>query len=386
MATALKTSAAVGRLLKRRRQELRLTLRQVSDRLAAERSERIPVSTLARIEQGKLDPGVRRLHLLLRVYDVPAHLVSDLVELEALAVEPPAEKDLEKLYECGIEHWKQGNIAEGLAHLFAVREHVPGDDAARLLRQKAALGFGIAARNLGKYNLAKQITEDLLLEPPDDSLASRVMVLAASVWCGLGSHDAALAFAHQAAARVRPNDHQEAAWVLHGKAKILLDLGRADEAEEVLGDALSHYRARKDSYGEARALILKARILETLGRTKDASASLRKVVKISQDHGHAKLVNAGSLEHGRLLVKTGDAKKGLEVLRQALADAVVRDDRNAQFFAHHYLWKAHEALGEPDRARFELESARYFVSFIDEASPEAEEVRGSHRETGSPGA
>ena len=85
---ALKPSLAIGRLLREKRKERQLTLREVSERMA-ERGGRIPISTLVRIEQGKLDPGVRRLHALLRFYDVPPHLVADLVELEDLAVELP---------------------------------------------------------------------------------------------------------------------------------------------------------------------------------------------------------------------------------------------------------------------------------------------------------
>ena len=66
----MKPAVSVGRLLRRKRKDLRLTLREVSERMA-ERGDRIHVSTLVRVEQGKLDPGVRRLHLLLRLYDVP---------------------------------------------------------------------------------------------------------------------------------------------------------------------------------------------------------------------------------------------------------------------------------------------------------------------------
>ena len=67
---ALKPSIAVGRLFRNRRHEMRLTLRDVSERME-EMGERFPTSTLIRVEQGKLDPGVRRLHLLMKLYRIP---------------------------------------------------------------------------------------------------------------------------------------------------------------------------------------------------------------------------------------------------------------------------------------------------------------------------
>ncbi len=72
---AVRTSPSVSRLLRRKREELGLSLRAVEQKLA-EQGERFPASTLSRIEQGKLDPGVRRLHQLLRLYKIPPHLVA----------------------------------------------------------------------------------------------------------------------------------------------------------------------------------------------------------------------------------------------------------------------------------------------------------------------
>lgn len=69
----------LGELLRLTRRKLGLTLREVCKRLA-ERGEQLPPSTLSRIEQGKLDPSVRRLFLLLELYDVPAFVASELVK------------------------------------------------------------------------------------------------------------------------------------------------------------------------------------------------------------------------------------------------------------------------------------------------------------------
>lgn len=371
---ALKPSLAVGRLLRQRRKEMRLTLREVSERMA-DRGDRIPTSTLVRIEQGKLDPGVRRLHLLLRLYDLPAHLVADLVELEGLAVEPPAETDPEALFRGGVECLKRGDVSSGLAYLFALRERVGNDDAGRLMRQKAILTFAVTARNLGKFRLARQLVDELLCEPPDASLRVNVLVLASSLWRGLGSLDAALAFVRQAAAVVHDERPQEAAWVAHQEAKLLLQAGRPAEGHAGVDRAVAHYRAAGDTYGELGALVLRVHLLEHENRLEAAMDVAREIIQSAEKHEHARRVNAGRLELGRLQVLTGAVDEGLDALDEGLRHAVLIKDRHLEFSARYYLWKAHGSLGDRDRARFELQAAKYLVRFLDDYSPEADEVR-----------
>ena len=88
---ASKRLHGLGKLLKNSRSVRRLTLRQVSIRLA-EQGEELPPCTLSRIEHGKLDPSVRRLFLLLDLYQVPASVVSYMVRC-ACSAELPLEPD-----------------------------------------------------------------------------------------------------------------------------------------------------------------------------------------------------------------------------------------------------------------------------------------------------
>jgi len=361
-AAAVRPSIAVSKLLRERRAEHKLTLRAVSDRLA-ERGERIPVSTLARIEQGKLDPGVRRLHMLLELYRVPPHLVADLVEL------------LETLYSDGVAAWKRGDFPTGLACFFAIRKQVPTDDESRLLRQRATLGFSIAARNLGKFRLAKQMVDDLLCEPPSDSLLINVLVEASSLWRGLGSLEAALALVRQAATHLPPGDSQESAWIRHQEARLLLEAGKLADAERILNAAIEHYRSQSDPYGEAKALNLRTGLLKRSGEPVAALATAREALQLAEEHQMEGVRLGAQLEMGQLQVETGEVEEGLRTLREGLGDSVTLGNRQGEFLAHYYLWKAHEELGDTDRARFELQAARYFVRFIDDHSPEADEVR-----------
>ena len=87
---ALSPSPAVAQLLRERRGELGLSLRDVQRRTESLGSP-IPFTTLAKVEQGKVDPGVKRLHLLLKIYDLPVGLAADLLDLEEFSEEAPDE-------------------------------------------------------------------------------------------------------------------------------------------------------------------------------------------------------------------------------------------------------------------------------------------------------
>jgi tetratricopeptide (TPR) repeat protein len=371
---AVKASIAVGRLLREKRNENRLTLRQVSDRMA-KKGDRIPVSTLARIEQGKLDPGVRRLHLLLDLYQVPPHLVADLVELETISVDEPPSGDAAALLDQGVDEWRKGKIRRGLACLFAARERVGDDADSRILRQKTELTFAVAARNLGKLRLAKQIVDDLLCEPPDPSLRTRVLVLASSLWRGLGSLEMAMAVVRHASAAEGELAPEERAWLLHQEAKLLVESGELDEADTVLDRAEEHYRGIGDTYNEGRAMLLRCGLLDKRGSIDAAVECARRLLEQSLRNGHSRLVVSAHLELGRLLIGSGAEGEGLEELNEGLGQAVLLRDRSAEFHAHHSLWKAFERLGDADRAQYERKAAEFFVRFIDDHSPEADEVR-----------
>ncbi len=383
---ALKTSREVSRFLRQRRQRLSLSLRDVSARLA-ETGERFPPSTLARIEHGKLDPGVWRLHQLLKLYDVPPHLVADLIELEEQSVEQPPAGDLETLFRDGFEYWKQGNTAKGLAYLFAVRQYVPRTPEALRLRQEATLALAVCAQNLGKFELAHQIVDDLLREPPDPSLRINVLVFAASVWRGIGSLDAAMAFQDRAESLLSPEDHKRRAWVLHEKARLLYFAGRPAEATETISRAIESYRTLGDLYGEGKARLARVDFVTREGKLEQAAEEARDVVEFARKHAHAKVELSARIKLGALEVALGSAQRGLDTLLEALGHAVSLRNHHGQFLGHYHLWKTYARLGECERARIELESAGYFVRFVDEVSPEADEVRrltdpgGGHAKT-----
>lgn len=371
---AVHPSPAVSGLLRDRRKGLKLTVAEVTRRLAASGTP-IPHSTLIRIEQGKLDPGVRRLHQLLRVYEIPAELVADFVDLENMASTEPIQGDDETLYATATALWRAGDLQRGLAHFFELRRRLSAIPGREAQRHQAMLGFAIAARDLGKYRLAKSLIDELLLDRPSSELTTKAFVLAASVWEGLGSLDVALALIRDAAERAATAGPELGALVMHQQAKLLLKAGRIDDASRALDHALTHYRELGDTYGETRASILGVRIVERSGIADEAIGAARQLISFAERHGHAKLALTGQLELGRLLTAGGDHERGLEHLRKALGQAVLTENANARLIAHHHLWKAYRALGDRARAQLELDSARALTRFVDELSEEASEIK-----------
>jgi hypothetical protein len=210
----IEPSASVARLLLKRQGELGLSLRRVQER-TQEMGQFFPFTTIGKIEQGRIERGFKRLHLLFKVYDLPSQLAHELVQLEEFAGEPCAVLPPATLYEEGTKHWKAGNFREGMAYLLAVRNRNVNTAAARLERQQAILTFAVEAGSVGRNRLSKHIVDELLLEPPETELFVPGLIQAAVCWRRLGSKKAALGFLSRAAELTAPVDHRDRAWIHH---------------------------------------------------------------------------------------------------------------------------------------------------------------------------
>ncbi len=370
---ALKPSPLLARLLRTRRSELRLSARDVEAR-THEMGEPIPFPTLIKIERGQQEPGVRRFYALMRLYEVPLELVPDLLELEDLAIQPAEVTDPERLLADGIAHWRAGRVAEALGHLFALRVLTPSGPDGRLLRQKGLLSFSIMARNLGRLKLALQLVNDLLREGPDPSLLPNVLIQAAAVWQYLGSTDAALAFLARAEQVVPADDRARRAGLSHLRADACFASGRLDEALAATTAALQA-TPPADAGGRAKLLLLKARIAAARGDGGRARRAADTALAAAERSGQVGIVIAARLLRASLETAAGRPARAVPLLEQALAQAISVADKSEQFHAHYHLYKCFEALNDSDRARVELDSARYFVRFVEETSPEAVEIR-----------
>ena len=336
----------------------------------------VPVSSLSLIEMGRSDPGVFRLHQLLRLYEVPAYLVANLIEMEELSGAVPTSRDPDVLRRNGLEHWKKGDIGRALAHLMALRELAPTDEAQRAKRQEAILDFSIAAASLGRLLLAREILSDLLCEPPDPRLVARVLLQAATVWSRSGANDAAMGFLREAEAQADTSDVATIAWLHHAQAKASVVRGRLRDAEARVRKAIAGYRRSKDTYGEARARLLRVEIAEARRDTVSGLRLAREARAFATRHGHRALAGMALVRAGRLYVHSGKNEPAVQSLRTALAELARIGDPHGRFLAHYWLSVAYAELGDHERARFEAQAATHFSGFVDKRScPEARDMR-----------
>jgi tetratricopeptide (TPR) repeat protein len=371
---AIDPSPAVARLLRERRESLRLTLRGVAA-LSADAGNHIPHSTLARIERGKLDPGVRRLQQLLRLYQLPAQAAGDLLDLEALAGAVPFERDPLKLRDLALAAWRDGRVPDALACFLAFRDRVSKTSSTRAIRQEAVLSFAFAAASLGKHHLSRQLLDDLLVDKPEPSLLVSILVQQSVVWRALGSTEAAIAFLDRASTHVIPGSHRHAGWIEHQRALVEMDLTDFQSAATHLDAAIRAYRRARSPRDEAIVLISFCRLAFERGDATEAVAASKRAVAFAKRHRFARLRLFALIEQARALQLAGDPTKSRQVLRSILADSLVASDNVIRFYAHYYLWKADRAGGDPARADIELREAAYFVRFVDQTSQEVSEVR-----------
>jgi tetratricopeptide (TPR) repeat protein len=376
-------SRAVADLLRARRRALGLTLEQVSKRLV-EDGHRVPVSSLSLIETGRSDPGVFRLHRLLQLYEVPAHLVANLIEMEELSGEVPASRDPDTLRRDGLDHWKKGEIGRAIAHLMALRELAPTDEALRWKKQEALLDFSVAAAGLGRLQLAREILNELLCEPPDARLVARALLQAATVWSRSGAPDAAMGFLKEAEARADRSDAGTLAWLHHAHARAHVDRGRLSDAVHRLEKAIAAYRQVKDTYGEARARMLRVRIAEVQGDTEAGLRLAQEARAFAKRHGHGALAGMALVRRGHLFVEAGKHAQAIRTLTEALDEFTRLGDPHGRFLAHYWLSFAYSRSGDAERARFEARSAQHFSGFVDKRScPEARDMRALNLEGGA---
>jgi len=368
---AITPSAPVAELLRDLRLRRRLTLRDVEEQ-SGKLGEAIPYSTLARVERGLIDPGIRRLHLLLRLYGVPLSLAGDMLDLEIFGASPrgtPAE-----LEERGLTLWKAGKTKDALRHLFTIRRRIPDSPDHELARQRALLAFAVAAGSLGKRLLAREIVDGLLAEPPHPDLTVPVFIEAAVCWHWLGGKQTALAFLERAEKLAGKNPRHRA-WIAHLKASTLVDLGDLKSAATAIRVARGAYRTTKDHWGMAKLQAAEVKLAFAQGLPARACELARAAQRHAATRGFPRLAILRQIEEGQahfLLKRFDDA---LTTLTAALGGAQIQADPLAQFYAHYWRWKLFYTTAEPARAALERQSAEYFAQFVDDLTPEVLAVK-----------
>lgn len=380
-AKAIALSRSVGNLLRHQRQRLGYTLREV-ERLTSDQGSLIPFSTLARIEQGRLDPGLKRLHALLLLYGLPIQSAGDLLDLERIAGSVPVKGDYVTLRERASEAWQSGDLPTAVAYFLAMRHRSDENESDRDMRHESILHFAITAAKLGKHHIARHLLDDLVLDKPARPLLFKILMQSASNWQSLGSAEVALALLGGAESLAEPNDFRGRGWILHLRASIQIDLGAFDEARANLVEAARALQKAKRPYDRSLALVAIARLEVERGDAATARRAARQAAKFASVKRFPRVHALAAIQEARALLLAGKAARARTVLTRVLAAKVATSDNLVRFYAHFYLSKAHASLGETLPSEIELAQAKHFLKFVDQASKEASEVRG-HLNDGS---
>ena len=361
---AIRPSQDLARLLRERRAELNLTLRQAEERTRTF-GKVIPFTTLSKVEQGRVDPGVVRFQQLLEIYDLPQQAALDLVALETMRGPLPRGADAEALYETAVRLRREGDSAQALAHLYAVRDLVGRDPRRTELRQKAQLQFGLVAGALGRFQLSKHLIEELLGERPGAPMVLRCLIQLAVCWERLGMQELALAALGRAEIHAVQAGAQERAWVAQERGLIELALGNREEAQRQLEHARKLYKDAGDEQGSAKASFSLVRVLLAGGHAKAAIRAAHQLVQATGTKATQSLRPQATVLLGLAQLGAREFESALTSLRTALAEAVSVDSTTARFLAHHYLAQVYAEIGDKDRSQAEQVAAEQFRKYID---------------------
>jgi len=171
---------------------------------------------------------------------------------------------------------------------------------------------------------------------------------------------------------VNPNGGAEA---LSQLGLIHLSQGRAEQGAEYQRRALDTFRRLRDRHGQCAVLIRLASAELRADRTRRALASLREALELARA-AHAQALECVALNAlGETLLAAGLPEQAAAEHRAALELTGQVGDQDARARAHHGLARAHEALGERERAQTHLAEALALYTAL--ALPEAEQIRGA---------
>ena len=361
---AIRPSRDLASLFRQRRKDLNLTLREAEEKSRGY-GKVIPFSTLGKVEQGRVDPGVIRFQQLLDIYDIPRGMALDVVALETLRGEMPKKADPHELYEEGVRQWKSGNASRAVAALYALREAAGSDPRFVEIRQRGQLQLAIVAGGLGRLQMSKHVIEELLKEPLPNPLVLRSLIQLAVCWERLGVHELALAVLARAETHAANTSPQELAWFAQERGLIELSLGQHAQAQQHLEQARKLYKGAGDEEGVAKTSFSLVRVLLAAGQASSAIRAAQQLVETVSEPGFERFKAEATVLLGHAHLASRQIDKALVTLRTALAEAVSSDSVSARFLAHHYLAHAYNEAGDAERGRAEESAAQQFRKYID---------------------
>jgi tetratricopeptide (TPR) repeat protein len=226
---------------------------------------------------------------------------------------------------------------------------------------------GIAARQLGELDKARSTLTsvvDLYFEAEHPAGAARALNSLGITLHHQGNLREAEAKLREALAiqGASPELDEDRAWTLHALGAVLRDMGRLDEALEVLHASLVLHRANESVQGEAWAHLQLGQSYLLLGRVDEGETELRAA---GQSYALARDPRGSAwtltqLARTRLL--RGAAEDAARDLDEAVQRHRSNDDARGEAWTLYYLGQALEACGDGDAALRTLERSRSMFS------------------------
>ena len=174
----------------------------------------------------------------------------------------------------------------------------------------------MAAAGLGRLQLAREIMNEILCEPPDSRLVTRVLIQAATLWSRSGAPDASMAFLKEAEARADRKDVATMAWLHHAYARALVDRGRLKDAEKrlqkALGEATAACATPTAKRGRGFSRFASRRRATTSGLGLRLAEEAR---EFAVRHGHRALAGMALVRRGYFLVNSEKSAQAIRVLQ-----------------------------------------------------------------------
>jgi tetratricopeptide (TPR) repeat protein len=185
-------------------------------------------------------------------------------------------------------------------------------------------------------------------------------------------HDWALACLASVATADRLDDPAIQAWARRTLARAYTRLGRFDEADTQLRDALRLYQQSADKAGQADTHHYLTILLSRRNRLADALEHARQFVALSRAVGHPRREALALNAVGWIQALLGDPQSALTPCEQALALHQKLDDRHGQAHTWDSLGYAHHHLGHHVQAITCYQNALTMVRYLGDRFQEAE--------------
>jgi transcriptional regulator with XRE-family HTH domain len=373
-----------GAYLKRVREGRRLSLDAVEE-LSAGFPEKVTKSHLSRIENGLALPTFPRLMAMSHIYGVPIASLAERYEIDLRRGMTPVDlggksdddivKDVDALRAAG----RHNEALVKLLALIDAHHPVGAIPTGKAAERAADLKIRVITClvQLGRYEFAKTMCEDLLGAPLDVERRLEVILHFAICCFRLGRHSVALMALDQVASDLDSPGvaRRIAADLAFVRGNVFLAMGVAEQALPNLQRAVALYDSLPNDHEACRAGVTLGEVLIQLDRHDEAAAILRTELDRAERNGFERS-RALALSHMSLQAyRLGDlaSSESFALRSNAIARGI---EHNVVVFRNcYYLWEIAKQRGDASATKLNERTLRSYLGRIEARFSEAQSFR-----------